>query len=104
MIDKLQKLQNRALRISHKTAGVMSTNMQDSHLLNFIYKRELQRFEAPILKEIKSNFKSIFHCDAKPFALGLGVGGLSQFCHGETNMLASKNAKICVTPNAKPKI
>ena len=27
-----------------------------------------------------------------------------QFRIGDTNMLASKNAKICLTPNAKPKI
>ena len=39
--------------------------------------------------------KPIFHCDAKPFALGRGVV--------DTNMLVSKNAKLCVTPNAKPK-
>ena len=41
----------------------------------------------------------------------LGVGSwhwlrpaMPQFCIGYTNMLISKNAKICVTPDAKPKI
>ena len=27
-----------------------------------------------------------------------------KICVGSTNMLVSKNAKVCVTPNAKPKI
>ena len=40
--------------------------------------------------------KPIFYCDAKTLALGPGVG--------DTNMLVSKNAKICVTPNANSKI
>ena len=29
---------------------------------------------------------------------------MPEFRIGDTNMLVSKNAKICVTPNAKPKI
>ena len=40
-------------------------------------------------------FEPIFHCNAKPFALGLGVGldpPAPQFCIGDTNMLVSKNA------------
>ena len=54
------------------------------------------------------NLKPIFHCDAKPFALGPGIGLDPQRPNfakvGDTNMLVSKNAKICVTPNAKHKI
>ena len=48
--------------------------------------------------------KPIFHCDPKPFALGPGVGldPHAQFRVGDTNMLVSKNAKICVTPNVNP--
>ena len=56
----------------------------------------------------KLKIKPIFHWDAKPFALGPGVGGLSQqFCVGDTNMLVSKNAKnaiICVTPTPIPNL
>ena len=40
--------------------------------------------------------KPIFHCDAKPFALGNAVGfdpPMRQFCVTYTNMLVSKNAK-----------
>ena len=40
--------------------------------------------------------KPIFHCNAKLLALGV--------CVGYTNMLVSKNAKICVTPNVNAKI
>ena len=42
--------------------------------------------------------KPIFQCDAETFALGLA---LAKFRVGNTNILVSKNAKICVTPNAK---
>ena len=41
----------------------------------------------------------------------IGVGScrwlrppMPQFCVGYTNMLVSKNARMCVTPNTKPKI
>ena len=54
--------------------------------------------------------KPIFHCDAKYLALGVGVGQ----CPRRQNfaleiptcwyILALPNAKICVTPDAKPKI
>ena len=44
--------------------------------------------------------KPIFHCDARPFALGPRVGSSPQFRVWDTNMLVPKNAKICVTPNA----
>ena len=60
---------------------------------------------AKIIKKV--NVKPIFHCDAKTLALGPGVGltpPTPQFCVGDTNMLVSKNAKICVTPNANSKI
>ena len=53
------------------------------------------------------SLKPIFHCDAKPFGLGPGVGLDPQrhnFCVRYTNMLVSKNAKICITPSAKLKI
>ena len=81
-VDKLQKLQNRALRIClarngrsnvndlHNTCNVNKlTHRREAHLLNFVYKRacipryvqggcrNLRRFDAPILKEIKSNNK-----------------------------------------------
>ena len=46
-----------------------------------------------------NTLKPIFHCNANPFALGSGIG----FCVTYTNMLISKTAKICVTPNAKQK-
>ena len=49
--------------------------------------------------------KPIFHCDAKPFALGSGVASgppSAQFRITYTNRLVSKNAKICVSPYAKP--
>ena len=57
-------------------------------------------------------FKPIFHCDAKPFALGTGVG-LDPQHHTfvspnakDTNMLLSfalGDANFFVSPNAKPK-
>ena len=42
--------------------------------------------------------KPIFHCNAKPFALILCFGLPSQFHVGDTNLLVSKNAKICILP------
>ena len=79
-IDKLQKLQNRALRIClarddrsnvidlHNTCNSNKLNhSRQVHLLNFSYhraqdaqflkegNRELRRYDAPIMKEIKSN-------------------------------------------------
>ena len=82
-LDKLQKLQNRALRIClaqdgrsnvndlHNTCNINKLEQRrDAHLLNFVYKRahdeaytqignrELRRFEAPVLKEVRSNNKS----------------------------------------------
>ena len=82
-LDKLQKLQNRALRIClaqdgrsnvnemHNTCNISKLEQRrESHLLNFVYKRahderyvqhgnrELRRFDAPILKEFRSNNKS----------------------------------------------
>ena len=81
-LDKLQKLQNRALRICLARDGRSNVNdlhnicnvnklgqRREAHLLNFVYKRaqdaeytqegnrNLRRFDAPILKEIKSNNK-----------------------------------------------
>ena len=38
--------------------------------------------------------KPIFQCDAKIFAVGPRVGGLTQFRFGNTNMMVSKHAKI----------
>ena len=80
--QKLQKMQNRALRICMEAEGRTNVNMlhntcnvnklddrRKTHLLNFVYKRAqnaeyqhmgiraLRRYEAPILKEIKSNNK-----------------------------------------------
>ena len=49
-------------------------------------------------------FKPIFHCDAKPFALGPGIGLDHQRHNLALGMLVSKNTKTCVTPNAKNKI
>ena len=46
-------------------------------------------------------FKPIFHCDAKPFALGPGIGLDHQRHNLALGMLVSKSTKICVTPNAK---
>ena len=82
-IDKMQKLQNRALRIClaldersnvndmHNTCSINKLNeRRETHLLNFVYRRaqdvnhiqegnrELRRFDAPVLKEVKSNNKS----------------------------------------------
>ena len=82
-LDKLQKLQNRALRLClaqdgrsnvnemHNTCNINKLEQRrKSHLLNFVYKRaqneryvqhgnrELRRFDAPILKEIRSNNNS----------------------------------------------
>ena len=82
-IDKLQKLQNRALRIClaldgrsnvndmHNTCNINKlTHRREAHLLNFVYKRahdvnyvqvgnrDLRRFDAPVLKETKSNNKN----------------------------------------------
>ena len=82
-IDKLQKLQNRALRIClvldgrsnvdgmHNTCNINKLwQRREVHLLNFVYKRahdcnyvqegnrDLRQFDAPILKEIKSNNRS----------------------------------------------
>ena len=52
-------------------------------------------------------------CESKPFVvprfatlqMGRRVGQCPQckICVGDTNMLVSKNAKICVTPNANPR-
>ena len=80
---------------------------------NFTY--ESMMIVDPVVREcglhtdspgIAGCLKPIFHCDAKPFTLGPGVG-LDPQRHNfgwETNMLVSKNAKICVTPNVKHKI
>ena len=82
-IDKLQKLQNRALRICLALDGRSSVNelhntcnvnklgdRRHVHLLNFSFQRaknvnflkegnrELRRYDAPIMKELKSNNKS----------------------------------------------
>ena len=82
-IDKLQKLQNRALRIClardgrsnvidlHNTCNINKLNhRRQVHLLNFSYHRaqdaqflkegngELRRYDAPIMKETKSNNNS----------------------------------------------
>ena len=54
-----------------------------------------------------SILKPRFHCDAKPLALGPGVGLDPQrhnFVLGIPTCWYLKNAKICFTPNAKPKI
>ena len=54
----------------------------------------------------KRRVKPIFHCDAKPFAFGSWRWlrpPMPQFCVGGTNMLVSKNSKICVTPTQKVK-
>ena len=81
-IDELQKLQNRALRICvardgrsnvnelHNTCNVNKlSHRREAHLLNFVYKRalnmeyvqegnrNLRRFDATIMKEIKKNNK-----------------------------------------------
>ena len=91
-IDKLQKLQNRALRICLALDGRSNVNelhnmcninkldhRRHVHLLNFSYhraqdvnylkegNRDLRRYDGPILREIKSNNKSferslIFQC------------------------------------------
>ena len=49
------------------------------------------------------NVKPIFHCGAKTLALGphFGLDPQCEICVGNANMLVSKNAKMCVTPNAK---
>ena len=82
-IDKLQKLQNRALRICLARDGRSNVNDlhnkcnidklrqgREVHLLNFVYKsahsldylqnrnRNIRRFDAPIMREIKSNNRS----------------------------------------------
>ena len=44
--------------------------------------------------------KPIFHCEAWRWL----SPQTPQFFVGYTNMLVFKNAKICVTPDAKPKI
>ena len=51
--------------------------------------------------------KPIFHCNAKTICVGSWHWlrpPTPQFRVGDTNMLVSKNAKICSTPNAKYKI
>ena len=51
--------------------------------------------------------KPIFHCDTKLLAFGtmqMGEPPNAKICVGNTNMLISKNAKICTTPNAEHKI
>ena len=82
-IDKMQKLQNRALRIClaldgrsnvdnlHNTCNINKLkDRREAHLLNFVYRRAqnieyvqegnrvLRRYDAPVLKEFKSNNKS----------------------------------------------
>ena len=49
-----------------------------------------------MLRQLHGNTKPIFHCDAKTFALAETPN--AKFCVENTNM--SKNAKICITPNA----
>ena len=81
--QKLQKVQNRALRICMEAEGRTNVNLlhntcnvnklddcRITHLLNFVYKRAqreeycqtglraLRRYDAPILKEIKTNNKN----------------------------------------------
>ena len=47
-----------------------------------------------------ANIKPIFHCAAKTFALDPSLAKTPnvKFRVGNTNMLVSKNVKICVTP------
>ena len=81
--DKMQKLQYRALRIClaldgrsnvddmHNACNINKLkDRRETHLLNFLYKRAhnmdyvqegnriLRRYDAPVLREIKSNNKS----------------------------------------------
>ena len=97
--DKLQKLQNRALRICfaregrtnvnelHNTCNINKLRQRtDTHLLNFMYKRahmteytqdgNLQRFDTPVITEIKSNNKSfersvLFQGAARQLTIGI---------------------------------
>ena len=57
-------------------------------------------------RNAQGTVKPIFHCNEKLLPLGVCVGQFpnAKFCDGYTNMLESKNAKICVTSNAKNKI
>ena len=51
--------------------------------------------------------KAYIPLQRKILASGLALANTPptpEFCDGDINMLVSKNAKICVTPNAKPKI
>ena len=56
-------------------------------------------------KNMKGTLKPIFHCDANTIRVGSSRWLrplMPQFPVGDSNMLVSKNAKICVTPNANP--
>ena len=64
-----------------------------SHTVPYLYSAMLPLIHT---NHWKNTVKPIFHCDAKPFALGPRVG--------VTNMLVSKNAEICITLNANANI
>ena len=84
--------------------------------LDHYFIQDISGIVFPVLIYKIQTLKPIFHCDAKPFALGTGVR-LDPQRHifaspnaKDTNMLVSENAKtpdakpkICVLPNAKPK-
>ena len=65
----------------------------------------IYRISYPIVPESSqkgftiNNIEPIFHCDTKLLALGP-----SKVCIGDTDMVISKNTKICLTPNEKHKI
>ena len=52
------------------------------------------------------NHKAYIPLRRKILASGAGVGQYpptAEFCVGDTNMLVSENANICVSPNANPR-
>ena len=74
--------------------------------LELVHKPNLNTF-LQNLKTLLQNSKAYIPLRHKKVALGPGVGLAPQrhyFCVGDTNMLVSENAKICVFSDAKHKI
>ena len=52
----------------------------------------------------RCTLKPIFHCNTKALALGVRIGQYPQRENFAFGMLVSKNAQICIAPNANAKI
>ena len=97
------------IAVGRRQIGLVGTGLYSNELLKKTQVQVLGQDLSWVRVSFRVSFwlKPIFHCDAKPFALGTGVGldpqrhTLASPNAKDTKMLVSINAK---TPDAKPKI